>query len=166
MAAVLLATDQALLLIGAQSIYAGPFDETAHLLTGALVLAALRGCPDRSFAVGVLAMSVLVDLDHVPALAGSNVITGGTDRPYSHSLLALAVLGLAALAWRARRPLLVGVAIGLAAHLARDLTESGSGVPLAWPLGRDSSTLPHWTYLVAIGAVVAIALWRARSAAA
>jgi hypothetical protein len=73
----------------------------------------------------------------------------------------LAVVGLAAVGWRRRRSLLLGALLGLGAHLARDLSESSSGVPLAWPLSLHSFTLPHWTYLLAMSAVLAVALWRA-----
>jgi len=163
MAALLLAADQALLRTGEGPWSAGPLDETAHLLTGALVLAALRGVPDRSFAVGLLAMSVLIDLDHVPGRLGHEFLTRGTDRPYTHSLLTIVVIALAAVAWRRRRWLLLGAMVGSAAHFARDLSESHSGVPLLWPWSHHSYTLPHWTYVAAMAAVCAVALWRAWS---
>ena len=83
MAAVLLAADQALLRTGEGPWSAGLLDETAHLLTGVFVLAALRGLPDSSFAVGLLATSVLIDLDHVPGRLGDQFLTSGTDRPYT-----------------------------------------------------------------------------------
>jgi hypothetical protein len=163
MAAVLLTADQALLRTGEGPWSAGPLDETAHLLTGALMLAALRGFPDRSFAVGLLAMSVLIDLDHVPGRLGYEFLTRGTDRPYTHSLLTIALIAIVALAWQRRRSLLLGAMVGIAAHFARDLSESRSGVPLLWPWSRHSYTLPHWTYLTAMAAVFTLALWRARS---
>ena len=159
-AAVLFAADQALLRTGEGPWSAGPLDETAHLLTGALVLAALRGLPDRSFAIGLLAMSVLIDLDHVPGRLGYEFMTRGTDRPYTHSLITIAVIGILALAWARRRSLLLGAMVGIAAHFARDLSESRSGVPLLWPWSHHSYTLPHWTYLAAMAAVVTVALWR------
>jgi beta-glucanase (GH16 family) len=141
----------------------GPVDELAHLLTGALVLAALRGVVDRGFAIGLLVASVLIDVDHVPGLLGHDWITRGTDRPYTHCLLMIAVVGLAAVGWRGRRSLLLGATLGIGVHLVRDLAESASGVPLAWPLSLRSFTLPHWTYLLAMSAVLAVALWRARA---
>lgn len=164
MAAVLLAADQALLHTGEGPWSAGPLDETAHLLTGALVLAALPGLPDRSFALGLLSMSVMIDLDHVPGRLGYEFLTRGTDRPYTHSLLTIALIALVALAWRRRRSLLLGAMVGIAAHFARDLSESRSGVPLLWPWSRHSYTLPHWTYVAAMAVVLAAALWRALAA--
>jgi len=162
LALVLLVADQVLLHAGEGWLGEGPVDEIAHLLTGALVLAALRGVVDRRFAIGLLVMSVLIDVDHVPGLLGLDWITRGTDRPYTHSLLTIAVVGLAAIGWRGRRSLLLGALLGIGAHLARDLSESASGVPLAWPLSLRSFTLPHWIYLLAMSAVIAVALWRAR----
>lgn len=164
-AAVLLAADQALVRTGEEPWSAGPLDETAHLLTGALVLAAVRGRPGRSFGLGLLSMSVLIDLDHVPGRLGDEFLTRGTERPYTHSLLTIAVIALAALAWRRRRSLLLGAMVGIAAHFARDLSESRSGVPLLWPWSHHSYTLPHWTYMAAMAAVLGVALWRAWSEA-
>lgn len=162
-ALMLLVADQVLLHAGEGWLREGPVDELAHLLTGALVLAALRGVVDRRFAIGLLVASVLIDVDHVPGLLGLDWITRGTDRPYTHSLLTIAVVGLVAVVWRGRRSLLLGALLGIGAHLARDLSESASGVPLAWPLSLRSFTLPHWSYLVAMSAVLAVALWRARA---
>ncbi|MDX6720713.1 MAG: hypothetical protein QOJ63_2967 [Solirubrobacteraceae bacterium] len=163
MALMLLVADQVLLHAGEGWLREGPLDELAHLLTGALVLAALRGLVDRRFAIGLLVASVLIDVDHVPGLLGLDWITRGTDRPYTHSLLTIAVVALSAAVWRGRRSLLLGALLGIGAHLARDLSESASGVPLAWPLSLGSFTLPHWTYLLAMSAVLAFALWRARA---
>jgi beta-glucanase (GH16 family) len=161
MALVLLVADQVLLHAGEGWLREGPLDELAHLLTGALVLATLRGAVNRRFAIGLLVASVLIDVDHLPGLLGLDWITRGTDRPYTHSLLTMTVV-LAAAVWRGRRSLLLGALLGIGVHLARDLSESASGVPLAWPLSLRSFTLPHWTYLLAMSAVLAVALWRAR----
>ena len=163
MAAVLFACDRALLHMGDGTWTAGPVDETAHFLTGALVVAALRGRVGRSFAIGLLTASVLIDLDHVPGRLGIDWITRGTDRPYTHSLLTIAVLTLAAVVWRSRRSLLLGVILGLAFHFFRDTSESTvGGVPLFWPWEYHSYASPHWSYLVVMGAVLGVALYRAR----
>jgi len=160
LALALILTDQVLVRIHAGAMVEGPFDEIAHLLTGALVLAALRGVSTRSFAIGLLAASVLIDLDHVPGSLGLDWITNGTDRPYTHSVVVIAIAGLAAVRWCERSALLTGVVIGLAMHLFRDLAESSSGVALAWPWSSYSSTLPHWSYLLAMGVILTVALWR------
>jgi LexA-binding, inner membrane-associated putative hydrolase len=161
MAALLLVADQLVLRIHPGVLQEGPFDETAHFLTGALVLVALPRVCSRSFAVGLLVASVAIDLDHVPGLLGYQWITRTTPRPYPHSLLTLALVGLSAFAWATHRRLLVGAAVGLSAHFIRDLSESSSGVPLLWPWSSHSYTLPHWTYQGAMAGVVAVALARA-----
>jgi hypothetical protein len=163
MGVLLLAADQLVLRIGPGVLQEGPLDETAHFLTGALVLAALPRVPWRRFAVGLLVASVAIDLDHVPGLLGYQWITRTTQRPYPHSLLTLALVGLAAVAWSSRRTLLAGAAVGLVAHFFRDLSESSAGVPLLWPWSSHAYTLPHWTYLAAMGVVVAVALMWARA---
>ncbi len=161
MAVVLLVADQLVLRIGPGVLQEGPLDETAHLLTGALLLGALARVPWRPFAVGLLVASVAIDLDHVPGLLGYQWITRTTQRPYPHSLLTLALVVLAAAAWPTRRTLLAGAAVGLAAHFYRDLSESSAGVPLLWPWSSHAYTLPHWTYLAAMAIAVAVALARA-----
>jgi membrane-bound metal-dependent hydrolase YbcI (DUF457 family) len=162
-AALLLIGDQALRFAKDGSLLAALPDETAHLMTGALLLAALPQARERAFTVGVLAGSVLIDADHLPGRLGIDAFTQGTDRPYSHSLLTLALLLILALVWRARRPMSLGLFVGVAAHFARDLTESSAGVPLLWPWSYHSYRLPHASYLVGTAVLGAVALWRLRS---
>ena len=164
MAIVLLAADQALYRAPEGVVYMGALDETAHFLTGALVLAALRGYVGRSFAVALLASSVLIDLDHIPGQFGIEWITQGTQRPYSHSLLTIALVAATALLWRSRRSLLLGVIVGLSFHFFRDMGESSaSGVSLFWPWSYHSYRSPHWLYLGVMGAVLVLGMRRARS---
>jgi membrane-bound metal-dependent hydrolase YbcI (DUF457 family) len=164
MAVVLLAADQTLFHAREGVWYGGPLDETAHFLTGAFVLAALRGYVGRAFAVGLLASSVLIDVDHIPGLLGARWITHGTPRPYPHSLFTIVLVTLLALVWRSRRSLLLGVILGLACHFFRDMSESkASGVSLFWPWSDHSYGTPHWAYLASIGVVFVVSLWRARA---
>lgn len=159
---LLLAADQAYRAVGGDGLEAGVLDETAHLMSGLVVLLALfRARRWSAFAVALLAASVLIDLDHVPQYLGWDDLTRGTDRPYSHSLLTLALVGLLALGWRRRREILLGIEVGFAVHLFRDLTESSSGVPLLWPWSYHSFTLPAAIYFAVIGALLALALARA-----
>ncbi len=94
---------------GGSTFPGGPLDESAHLLTVLLVSFALGPSP-RARAVRArlllpaLVAAVAIDLDHVPALAGSQWLTAGTPRPYTHSLVLVAALLVAAGLVRAARP--------------------------------------------------------------
>lgn len=140
----------------------GISDETTHLLTGVLVLAALPRHGGAQFALGLLASSVLIDLDHVPGELGFDAITRGTQRPYTHSLLTLAGLALLAVLFLRRHPawgwFLRGAVVGTGVHLFRDMTEASAGVPLLWPLRYTSYTLPHWVFLALIAVLAPVAL--------
>ena len=91
----------------------GPLDETAHFLTMLFILWALG---DQflvpRIAVPALVATVLIDADHIPGYLGDDFLTAGTPRPYTHSLLTLAVVR------------------GIAVHLWRDLSESSGGVSI------------------------------------
>ncbi len=64
--------------------------------------------------MGLLAGSVLIDVDHVPDLLGSPILRGGHMRPLPHSIGTLAALRLAQRPGRAARR---GLLIGVTAHL-------------------------------------------------
>lgn len=131
----------------------GLLDWIGHAATGVVLIAALR--PSPRMAIGILLGSLLIDLDHLPAHFGSDILTAGTPRPYTHSLLALAVV-LAAARLR-RSEVLLGAAIGLAGHLVRDL--AGGDVVLLWPLTDAEQSVPFALY------VAALAITAARAAA-
>ena len=141
---------------------AGLADETCHLLTGVLLLLALPAS-GPAFTAGVLIGSVAIDVDHIPALAGWDGLTEGTGRPYSHSLATPLALGVVALALRPPwRPLAAGLALGVAAHLWRDLA-TGSSVPLLWPFSREPFEIPYGVYVVSL-VVAALMIVRLRDA--
>lgn len=148
---------------GDSVIPGGPLDETAHVLTTLLVLWALgpRFCRARVL-VPALIVSVLIDADHVPGALGSDWLTAGTPRPYTHSLLTVAVVLALALAWRGRRVLLAAIALGLVIHFWRDVSEPGYGVALLWPWSDHGYTLPHASYLAVMAGVVAVDAARCR----
>jgi len=130
----------------------GLCDETAHAATAALLLAAwpaLRRSPlSRDVLLAALAAAVLIDLDHVPSeLFGSRILTDGTNRPYGHAALTVAVAALAGCLLRHRRAGRVawGVAIGVALHLVRDMPTGGA--PLWWPVARWPVDYPYPVYL-------------------
>ena len=148
---------------GGSFVPGGPLDETAHLLTTLIVLWALPPRVQQRFGVPALAASVLIDTDHVPQYLGFRFLTQGTPRPYPHTLLTLAIVLLLALAWKRRRDLFLAIALGLVIHFWRDLSESGSGVALLWPLTNRSFNLSASSYLLVVAAVVAADVWKCRS---
>jgi inner membrane protein len=132
----------------------GLVDWIGHLATGVVLIALLH--PSRRVAAAILAGSVLIDLDHLPLELGTEVLTAGAPRPYTHSLLTLLVV-LAATAL-SRSDILLGVAIGLAGHLARDL--GGGEVVLLWPLSNSEQSVPFAVYVVALALIAARAATR------
>jgi hypothetical protein len=148
----------------------GLLDWPAHLATALVVLGALirvrRALPDQRFGWTMLACSVLTDVDHLPAEFGSQVLTNGTPRPYTHALWTVIVL---ALAWavtrsyviRSGRPrpatvelILAGAASGVAAHFVRDIATA----PMSfwWPVTDMAVQVPYWWYVLALAVIVAI----------
>jgi len=134
----------------------GPLDELAHLLTTLLFFWTVRPRARERFLVRALIASVVIDLDHVPGRLGVDWLTTGTPRPYTHSLLTIAAVVAGALILRRRRDPLLGVAIGLAIHLWRDMGEGGSGVSLLWPISDRSFQYPHGAYVAVMAVVVLI----------
>jgi len=131
-------------------------DETAHVLTTALLL--LPFVSPR-FRAGALAGSVAIDADHLPRVLGWRGLTRRVGRPYGHAPIVLAALtGAVGFAPRRARPVLLGAAAGTAVHLWRDLA-TGPGIPALWPLTKRSARIPYAVYA---GSLVAAALspWR------
>jgi inner membrane protein len=136
----------------------GVVDWTGHIATGVVLIALLR--PTRALALGILLGSVLIDVDHLPAELGTDVLTAGADRPYTHSLLTLLVVLAAAAATRSQ--LVLGAAIGFAGHLLRDLG-TGDGVPLLWPLTDAGASIPFAVYVAVLAVTAATAAARPRA---
>jgi hypothetical protein len=148
----------------------GLLDWPAHLATAIVILGALirvRGAlPDQRFGWTMLACSVLIDLDHLPDEFGSEVLTNGTPRPYTHALwtvLAIALAWMVArfLVIRSRRPrpatgelVLAGAAWGVAAHFVRDIATA----PMSfwWPVTDSAVEVPYWWYVLALAVMIAI----------
>jgi membrane-bound metal-dependent hydrolase YbcI (DUF457 family) len=153
------------------SIAYGIIDEPAHLATCAIALAVvvvLTGVrlPPR-FLGAALVSSVAIDLDHLPGYLGTHLLTGSMPRPYTHSLLLVAVLVAAgALSKRKdRRQIWLGIAFGVAAHLLRDLA-TGPGVAFLWPLVVAPIKIPYVLYAGALLAAMIACLPRRSPAAA
>ena len=143
-------------LAGRSRLLAGSFDETAHVLTTLLVLWAFSGRFFDRLLVPALIASVAIDLDHLPGQLGYDWLTKGTPRPYTHSLLSIVVVLLAALCWKHRRDLWFGIALGLAIHFWRDMAEPGSGVALMWPFSDASWSLSHVSYLFVMALAIGV----------
>jgi inner membrane protein len=122
----------------------GLLDEPAHLATAALVLL-LLSVHDRTLAAATLVAAVALDVDHLPQEAGAGFLTEHTARPVTHSLAGLAMIAAGAAALSRRRAVAAGVALGIAAHLFRDLA-TGGGVPLLWPLTFRELEMPYAVY--------------------
>jgi inner membrane protein len=156
----LVAADWAYRLAGDSFFPGGPLDEIAHLLTTLIVVCAFPARIRDRVLVPALVASVLIDLDHVPAQLGHDFLTRGTQRPYTHSLLSIAVVLGAAALWRSRRDVMLGIALGLAIHFWRDMSEADAGVALLWPWSDHSFTLSHAGYLVVMALFLAAGIGR------
>lgn len=160
-AAVFFAADWGNRLASGSAVSGGPLDETAHLLSALLVLWAVGQRAQRFLAPALIA-SVVIDVDHLPGLLGSDWLTAGTPRPYTHSLLTIAIVLLGGALWRRRRYALLGFAIGLAIHFWRDLADFGTGVSILWPLSLRPFAVSHASYLGVMAVVIAVAAYRSR----
>jgi hypothetical protein len=148
----------------------GMLDWPAHLATALVILGAmirvLKALPDQRFGWTMLACSMLIDIDHLPAEFGSNGLTNGTPRPYTHALWIVVVLALAWVTARffmvrygQSRPatvelILSGAAWGIAAHFVRDIATA----PMSfwWPVTNVAVEVPYWWYVVALAVIIAI----------
>ena len=148
----------------------GLLDWPAHLATALVILGAVtrvrRASPDQRIGWTMLACSVLIDLDHLPAEFGSQVLTNGTPRPYTHALWTVIVLTLA---WAVARffvlrsgrlqpatseLILAGAALGVAAHFVRDIATA----PMSfwWPVTDTAVEVPYWWYVLVLAVIIAI----------
>ena len=162
-AIVFLLADWGDTMVGSSFFPDGLLDETAHLLTMLIVLWALPNRVWARYGPAALVASVAIDLDHVPQYLGDHFLTRGTPRPYSHSLLTVVVVLLLAVLWRRRRDVFLGIALGLAIHFWRDLSEPRSGVALLWPLTDHSFSLSPASYLTLMALLLGFDAWKCRS---
>jgi inner membrane protein len=124
-------------------------DEPAHLFTTVIVVMFVRAVAKRqlstAWTMGALIAGNLIDADHLPQVLGSYVITAGTPRPYSHSLVTVACLLVASGITKGPvSSFSAGAAVGVGGHLFRDLATGL--VPLAWPASFRGFGIPYWTY--------------------
>jgi inner membrane protein len=166
------------LVAGSPGSFAYAFvDLPAHAAVCTVALLALAGTQrpglSKAFVIAALIASVAIDLDHIPGYLGSHLLGGNLPRPDTHGLLPIVVLiGIGAVVPNGRlRPIALGIAFGLSAHLVRDLA-TGPGVPLAWPVAGGTATIPYAVFagsllLAAAAPIVArsrsSARWRLRA---
>ena len=119
-------------LAGDSVVPGGPLDETCHLLTSC------SSCGPSGVAFATASSSRRGGVgdhrpDHIPGDLGTDFLTRGTSRPYTHSLLSIVIVLVAAAWWRSRRDVLLGIALGLAIHFGRDMSREfhGRGTGLA-----------------------------------
>lgn len=147
---------------GSRSADIGVLDEPAHLATGVLVIlvliAVLPSPPKLALVVAALVASVAIDLDHIPQYLGWQGLTEGAPRPYTHSLLTpLALCALAAVSVGHVRAIALGAALGVGAHLLRDVA-TAKGVALLWPATSAAWRMPYWAYLAVLVLAAGVAI--------
>jgi len=138
----------------------GLLDEPAHVLTAVLLLAALLPLSATAVVPWALAGAVLIDLDHIPLYFWGALASDGSGRPVTHSAATVVVLACAgAASRRGLRRALLGLSLGVALHLVRDLG-TGPGIPLWWPIGQHSVLIPYQVYVATMVVVAGIAAGR------
>jgi inner membrane protein len=138
----------------------GLLDEPAHVLTAALLLAAFLPVSASAVVPWVLAGAVLIDLDHIPLYLWGALASDQYGRPVSHSAATVVLLACAgAFSRGGLRRALLGLSLGVAMHLVRDLG-TDPGVPLWWPIGQHSVLVPYPIYFCTMVVVAGIAAGR------
>jgi hypothetical protein len=166
-AIVIAVADGAMDMVHPSLALAGALDEPAHAATTVLLLAALGWPLGRRFAIAAVIASVAIDLDHIPKYLGTDFLTAGTPRPYTHSWITLAFVAVPALVLSGRgRIVALGAELGLVAHLFRDMAEPGlnGGVALFWPFTDAALKVPYLVYALVMGAALVVTLARTRAA--
>jgi len=143
----------------------GLLDESAHLITAALVLVCAPRAVVRSVWPWVLIGAVAIDVDHLPLYTGLSGFRVDGGRPPSHSLAVVLLLLAGAATPSLRKPLL-GLAGGLMLHIVRDMA-TGPGVPLLWPLRPGNVLMPYLVYvalmvLSTVGSTIRSRSWAGR----
>ena len=145
--------------VGGAVLPQAPLDWTGHVLTTLFVVWAARPLVGRREIVAALIASVVIDADHIPGYLGSDILTAGTRRPYTHSLLTVIVLLFLAIVRPSWRGWALGAALGVSSHLWRDLAEPhGLGVVLLWPPLTRSLSTPTQVYLGSVAVLVVMGL--------
>lgn len=133
-------------------------DEPAHIATTLLFLRASSSRFPPAFVGAALLSSVLIDLDHIPIYVGPAALAPDAGRPYTHSLAGVVVFACATYLLGCPRPVMLGVAFGLASHLVRDMA-TGT-VWLLWPLSFSRYSMPYAIYVALLLSSLGLAVLR------
>lgn len=134
-------------------------DETAHVATALIAVICFFPQAGIRMVVGAVLGSTAIDLDHLPAMAGSLILTAGTNRPYTHSMTTVVLVTFLGFALPSLlRPFVWGVTFGVLSHLLRDMATGG--VPLFWPLATFRVVVPYHLYFVVLVAATCITVVR------
>jgi len=139
----------------------GALDDTAHLLTAGLILAAIGLHRIGRMLPWALLGSVIIDLDHLPLYTfAPDFVAGG--RPPTHSLVTPAILLMVAALVPRLRWVAGGLALGVCLHFVRDIA-TGPGVALLWPLHGTAVRIDYRWYLGIVVVTALAATWRTAS---
>jgi hypothetical protein len=126
---------------------AAMLDESAHVATTLLLLGPAQLPRGSAFRCGAIVGSVIIDLDHLPAVLRHHPLRSAEDRPVTHSMPTLGLVYLlAAAAGAPSRPARLGLAVGVTSHFIRDLATGG--LPLFWPMRRRLVCVSPYVYFL------------------
>lgn len=152
---VVLLVDAFLYVFSVRLVVLGVLDQTAHLATALIVFFLVAPYTSGYFKLGVIAGTVLIDLDHIPALWDSALFTTQDGRHVSHSILTIAImLGLVWILKGSAQRAMLGVALGIMVHFFRDLATGG--IPLWWPIDSQTVEISYVVYMTTLGFLAAI----------
>lgn len=133
----------------------GIHDWIGHLITALVLAIGVRALRLPIPAWSILIGGIVIDLGHLPQMLGYIGALEGSTRNGSHSLAVVAILALLGFLDRNRAHVWLGIAMGAASHLWRDM---GTGtVALLWPLTDTVYGTTYHRYL-AVLAGMAIAM--------
>jgi inner membrane protein len=139
-------------------VHAGA-DELGHAFTALAWIVTARSVGLNVMPTAALMGAVAIDVDHVPLLLGVFESPPGTTRPFSHSLLTVALLVGIAVLDQGRRRVWVSAAYGVGSHLFRDLARGH--LLLFWPVSARPIALAYQTYYaVTVALILVFALAR------
>lgn len=129
----------------------GAFDGCGHMLTALVAWVGVRALRLPIPGWSVLVGGIVLDAGHIPNLLEFTQPVSGPSRNGSHSLAAVVFLAMIGFLDRRHANLWLGIAIGAAAHLGRDL---GTGtLPLLWPVTESVFGTSWVRYLAGLGVI-------------